>query len=355
MKTFVDLTLELEQLLGIRLYLVGGAVRNSLLGLPIEDYDFTTPATPDEIEQKIKIAGYKPYTVGKRFGTVGFKYLLQTTVEGLSNSNIKTIFLEITTFRSEIYNSESRKPEIDFVTDINKDLERRDFTINSLALDSKGQLIDNCSGQSDLESKILRAAGRPSTRFLEDPLRLLRAVRFAAEYGFQIEAETKQAMTANYLKLLDISKERWMIEMDKILTGNNVSIALELLRETGLLQVMIPELSCQHDFDQNSPCNDFDLWKHTKKVVENTPNNDINLRWGALLHDIAKPFTKTENIKGHINNLQHEKLGADMVIRLGKHLKWSNHRIEKVSQLVANHLQPDSELWEYNNSGKKMV
>ncbi len=361
--SLIPIIKELEQLLDLQLYLVGGAVRNSLMGLSIKDYDFTTPADPDKIEEAIKIAGYKPYTIGKKFGTIGFKYQaksnLQTQGKNLDQDSKKNqnpfLYIEITTFRSEIYPKNSRKPEVTFVNDIKDDLSRRDFTINSMALSSAGNLIDPFGGQADLKSGIIKAVGKTKTRFSEDPLRLLRAVRFAGNYNFEIEEKTYQAIKNGYHKLLDISKERWVSELDKILTGENVEKSLDLLMETRLLNILIPELILQKDYNQNSPYHDFDLWTHTKKVVAATPNDDLNLRWAALLHDVAKPFTRTENPKGHSNYLFHDKLGADFVLKLCNHLKFSKEKTNAIVGLVKNHLDPESILRPFDNCSKKSL
>jgi tRNA nucleotidyltransferase (CCA-adding enzyme) len=301
MSPLVQFIQELEELLSLKLYIVGGAVRNSLMGLVIKDYDFTTPATPDQIEQAIREAGYKPYTIGKRFGTIGCKYQhksnLNKTIKNLDQepepktqkkSPLPFLYIEITTFRSEQYQARSRKPTVTFVSSIDQDLSRRDLTINAMALDSSGVLIDPFGGQADLESGIIRAVGKPKHRFSEDPLRLLRAVRFAGTYGFEIEAATYKAIQEGYHKLLDISKERWVMELDKILLGGNVEKSLEMLMTTRLFNVLIPELILQVGYDQNSSYHDFDLWTHTKKVVASTPQDHLELRWAALLHDVGQ-------------------------------------------------------------------
>lgn len=340
MTRFTALIQELEILLQVPLYLVGGAVRNFQLGLEVKDYDFTTPATPDEVEFKIQEAGYKPYTIGKKFGTIGFKYNFTTTSEDNLES-VKTLpkhlYIEITTFRTEKYDPGSRKPAVEFVPAINLDLARRDFTVNAMALNSKGEIIDEHNGQLDLQSGIIRAVGVPGQRFAEDPLRMLRAVRFAAEYNFEIEIGTKQAILEGHLRMLDISKERWVMEMDKILTGQNIESALDLLMQTKLLLVVIPELAAQVNYGQQLSKNSDDCWTQTKNTVQSIPRENLIGRWAALLQNIAKPFsqpTGDPELSDHLEN----KLAADMTLRLATHLKWSKERTMAVYELVLHNL-----------------
>ena len=335
-----------------QLYAVGGCVRDYLLGIEPKDYDFCTNASPDEIEACIKKAGRRAYLVGKRFGTIGCK--------------IENQMIEITTFRTESYEKNNRKPEVDFVSNIEVDLLRRDFTINAMALkmsnNEKGgmKLLDPSGGKKDLIESVLKAVGHPKQRFKEDSLRILRAIRFAGRFNMKIEDKTLEKMKSGAIQILSISKERWMQEMDKILMDDNVSYSLELLFETGLFKYMIPELSLQYKYDQNSKYHDFPLHTHTILVTSSTPK-DINLRWAGLLHDIAKPFVRTEKIRQlypgtdiQISNyIGHEELGADMVDRIATHLKWSNERRKAVVELVKNHLKDDCQLRQYDNQAKR--
>ncbi len=341
-------------------YLVGGACRDYLMGVEPKDYDFCTPATPDEIEEKIHARPNehgdqtKVYGVGKKFGTLGCK------VDGE--------MVEITTFRTEKYKKGSRKPAVEYVKTIHEDLSRRDFTINAMAIRlTKGHLriIDPFCGQEDLEARLIRAVGHPKQRFKEDPLRILRAIRFASRFAFEIEEETEKKVKKMGIYLLDISKERWMMEMDKILLSKCAGYGLQLMWENELFKFMIPEIQMQFKYDMNSRYHKHLLHIHTKKVVEATPK-DLNLRWAALLHDIAKPFVRTdkiivgapmlldEEIREYTksNYIGHEKLGADMVLKLAAHFKWSNERRDKVFELVRNHLEDDCPLREYDNMGK---
>lgn len=321
-----------------KIYLVGGCVRDYILGLEPKDFDFTTPLYPDHVESLIKEAGRKAYTVGKRFGTIGFRN--------------KGMFFEVTTFRNEKYVSGSRKPEVKFVKDITADLSRRDFTINAMAYRDK-KIIDPFGGKIDIENKIVRAVGNPRTRIKEDPLRILRTARFACRLGFSVDDSLYKACNKFSYKLMNISIERCVDEIDKILLSEKPSIGLDLLMEWGVFKYMIPEISLQKYYDQNSKYHDLDLWKHTRSVVDATPA-EICIRWAALLHDIAKPFVRSDK-NGNSNYIMHERVGADMVERVGRFLKWSNARRDWVKDIVLNHLKEDSQLRKYDNMFKKEV
>lgn len=354
-------------------YAVGGCVRDYILGVEPKDYDFCTPALPEEIEALIRKDKRRAYLTGKRFGTLGCK------VDGH--------LIEITTFRTETYAKGNRKPEVEYVNNINEDLSRRDFTINAIALRlTKGYLrfIDPFNGTEDIESGIIRCVGSPKQRLKEDPLRMLRAIRFACRFGWMIHTDTYKKIGSGAIQILSISKERWMSELDKILMSDNVREGLMHLWITKLFNYMIPELSLQYHYKQDSKyhCNNLDF--HTMRVVEACPK-DINLRWAGLLHDIAKPFVRTEKpiiapsvtvcgdenfsmtskeideVKlNHValtgikaNYVGHEVLGAEMVLRIAKHLNWSNERTEAVHKLVKHHLEDSCPLREFDNEGKK--
>lgn len=311
----------------LKLYLVGGAIRNEFLGFPIDDWDFATPLLPDEVASLIKKAKRKSYNVGKRFGTVGLR------IDGVK--------VEITTFRTEKYLSKSRKPQVTYVKNITSDLSRRDFTCNALAWNGE-KYIDPFEGRKDLENKVIRCVGKPSDRFKEDPLRLLRCARMSSQLDFNVDIDTFDKAKQLSYKILEISKERWMLELDKILLCKKPSIGLELLASTRLLNYMIPELALQVNYDQNSPYHSLNLWNHTLKVVDNLPK-DINLRWAGFCHDIGKPACRIEK-PDKSSYYKHEYLGADMVEKLARHLKWSNDRRETVKALVLHHMDDNSPL-----------
>lgn len=318
-------------------YLVGGSVRDKLLGLVPKDYDFTTPLTPDEIEEAVRNAGKKPYLTGKRFGTVGFK--------------IDEQLIEVTTFRKESYEPRSRKPMVEFVDNITFDLSRRDFTINAIAQRDDGSLVDPFGGQQDLKRKIIATVGKPQDRFKEDPLRMLRAARFASQLGFSIEAETEAKTAKRAHHILYVSKERWVQELDKLLLSDDPSLGLQFLAQTRLLHFMLPELAMQVGWDQDSPYHELDLWEHTIKTVCLT-EKDINLRWAALLHDIGKPYTRTINKRGYSNYVYHDAVGAEMILKIGSYLRWSKERVSMVSDIVKEHLDFSSPLHQADSDAR---
>lgn len=308
-------------------YLVGGSVRDLLLGKQPKDYDFTTSLLPNDIESLVRDHGLKAHQSGKRFGTIG------CTIDGHH--------IEITTFRTETYDGKSRKPNVEFVHDITADLARRDFTINAMAIREPQHIIDPFGGQKDLDTEIIRAVNNPHERFREDPLRMLRAGRLAGQLGFSIHENTLHAAKSHANEILRISKERWMRELDMILIQPSPRQALQYLAETRLLHYMIPELAIQIDYDQNSPYHELDLWDHSIKTTELAPS-DIESRWGALLHDVGKPYVRTINKHGYSNYIDHAPVGAEMVWKIGKYLRWGNKRLDRVSLLVRDHLRDDN-------------
>jgi len=316
-------------------YLVGGSVRDVLMGRVCSDFDFTTPLTPDRIEAVVREAGRKPFLVGKKYGTVGFK------ADGR--------LVEVTTFRSEVYPDDTRRPNVVFLDDLAADLGRRDFTINAIAMQGE-QLIDLFGGGADIEAHVIRAVGNPRERFREDPLRMLRAARFASQLDFSVEPATIGGIERYAHRILHVARERWVSELDKLLMGDNVVYALDLLAATGLLRFMLPELHLQVAYDQNSPYHDRTLWEHTTAVVAAAPH-DLELRWAALLHDIAKPFVRLEK-PDRSTYARHDLLGAEMVERLALYLKWSKARREEVRTLVRDHLLENSPLREADAAGK---
>lgn len=316
-------------------YEVGGSVRDELLGIAPKDFDFTTPLPPDDVEGAIRRAGKRPFLAGKRFGTIGVR------LEGS--------LVEITTFRTERYEAGSRKPEVRFLEDIREDLARRDFTVNAMA--KRGDtLIDPFHGRDDLSSKILRAVGSPAARFREDPLRMLRAARFSAQLEFSVEEKTFRAVTREAHRILEVSKERWTAEMDRLLLSGRPDMGLRALMESGLLRFVIPEISLQKDYEQNTRHHRYTLWEHTLRVTAAVPP-EPELRWAALLHDIAKPFVRMDKEDRSVYG-KHDLLGYDMVLRLGGHLRWSGDRTRKVAELVRGHLREDSVLRPSDNLAK---
>lgn len=307
---------------GYKLYLVGGAVRDQLLGKPVKEWDATTEALPQEIERILRSAGAKDIgTIGKQFGTITARFHGEQ--------------IEITTFRGEQYRDDSRKPVTNFSATIAEDLSRRDFTINAIAFDvASSKLIDPYDGQADLAAKVVRAVGRPAARFHEDPLRMLRAIRFAVSLGFAIEDETKKAITDERDRAGMLSPERVAQETDKILLSDTPSRAIELLVESGLINYLLPELlpSIDLEFD---PSEHKDIYHHILQVLDQTPPS-LALRWCALLHDIAKPQTR-EKIGGEFHFLGHENVGAKIARSVLRRLHYSNEFTDYVVGLVRLH------------------
>jgi len=304
-------------------YLVGGSVRDVLLGKHPKDFDFTTPLRPDEIEARVRASGKKAHITGRRFGTIGFK----------TNEH----FVEVTTFRKETY-GKTRKPDVEYVDDITEDLSRRDFTINAIA--RRGHhFVDPFGGLKDMEVKLIRSVGNPAERFNEDPLRMLRAARFTAQLGFAVDEHTTHAVTKHGFKILRVSRERLMQEMDRLLTSDHPDLGLQFLAETDLLKYVLPEMRLQIGYDQHSPHHELRLWEHSVSTVKLSPN-EVNTRWAALLHDVGKPFARQER-PGRSIYPDHAIIGAELVDSIGRRLRWSNQRLHEVTELVRTHLDDD--------------
>lgn len=317
-------------------YLVGGSVRDQVLGKEPKDYDFCTPLDPDIIEQKVKDAGKRAYSTGKRFGTIGFK----------SNGYL----VEVTTFRTEKYEKGSRKPVVEFVGDINQDLGRRDFTVNAMALRGD-RLIDPFGGRLDILARKIKPVGNGTERIKEDPLRMLRAARFAAQLGFDVDPNFIGTMRKHAQKIMMVSRERWVQEMDKLLTSEAPEKGLQVLADSYLLKFMFPELWIQVGYDQDSPYHELTLWEHTLATVKSAPQ-DLNLKWAALLHDIGKPFTKVVNKKEYSNYIMHDIVGSYLAEGIAARLKWSNDRRETVVETILNHMKNESPIREADNASK---
>lgn len=290
---------DVQNVLGGKGFLVGGSVRDHLLDRHAKDYDFCTPLTADEVEDLTRAAGKKPYTTGKRFGTVGFK----------SNGEM----VEVTTFRSEVYTPGSRKPEVKFVDDLKADMSRRDLTVNALALDADNNLIDFFGGQEDLNNQVLRAVGDPNERFIEDPLRLLRVARFAAQLGFIPDQPLSEAMIEHTPELLNVSRERWVQELDKLLMADRVLPGLVMLHVSGLDSLILPELTLSED-----------QWKLTIKEFFKDKLKELTLdeRWALLLSNLAPP----SDHQTRLNNF----LAEGVALRL----KFSKARLKVVTHQV---------------------
>ena len=318
---------------GAELALVGGPIRDLLLEREHSyDLDFTTNAVPERIRALGVAAGAtSTYDIGERFGTIGFVF------EGARSTNV-----EITTYRAEHYPDSSRHPAVTLGESLEDDLSRRDFTINAIALDLiDGELRDPFDGQIDLYQSRIRAVGDARSRFRDDPLRLLRAARFVGQLGFVVEPETKAAMEEIAPELARISRERIYAELTKLLCGRFASHGLEVLLDTGLFVIAMPELALlaeEADVEQ-SIHREKDLWEHTLRVVDKAPSRPV-LRWAALLHDAAKPQTRSTSLDGQIHFFGHERVGAELAEAMLRRLSADKVTVDRVTRLVELHLRP---------------
>lgn len=328
---YIRKTLEALRKAGFESYIVGGAVRDTLRGVSIHDYDITTPALPAQTTKAMEEAGFKLIIDSSaKYGTVVF-----TDPEDSSNK------IEITTFRSDDDYSDNRHPgKVSFTSSLEDDAARRDFTVNSLYMDADGNIRDPNNGREDIRNGIIRSVGDPDERFKEDALRILRAVRFEAKTGFKIEENTSEAMRRCAPLLKNISAERLFSEMTSVVTACNGPAAIRHNLE--VISVIIPELSLQDGFDQRSKYHDRDLLTHTLDVLAGIPAGedgvkDTALSYGALLHDIGKPemFTVDENGVGHMK--KHNIAGSIIAQRVADELKFPNHLKEEVFALVLHH------------------
>ncbi|HLI50159.1 MAG TPA: HD domain-containing protein [Thermomicrobiaceae bacterium] len=308
-----------------QLYLVGGSVRDLLLGREVHDLDLTTSAEPAVTKALGQAAGAESvYTIGEEFGTVGFVF------DGTT--------VEITTYREEQYLERDRHPRVRLGVDLDGDLSRRDFTINAIAVDAgSGRMHDPFNGAGDLAAGIIRAVGDPAARFREDPLRTLRAVRFAAQLGFAIEPGTLSAMAGMAPELAWISQERIATELNKLLVAPEAAKGLSLVHEAEMLPFVLPELlSIAEDPGEGRH---KDIWAHTLLVAEQSPPR-LAVRWAALLHDAAKPVTRSVDEMGEVHFFGHERLGANLARKALRRLKQERALIERVAGLVDLHLRP---------------
>jgi len=317
---------------GKSIYLVGGSVRDLLMKKPLNDYDFATSATPSEIIGILRNSKIKTYPVGINFGTVG--------------AFIDKVELHITTFRKkEIYRGFSRKPDVDFGINIMEDLARRDFTINAMGIGADSTIIDPFKGGEDLRQKIIRTPKNPDVAFEDDSLRILRALRFQSQLGFEIEKNTRASLRKNAYRLLNLSSERIRDEMTKLLLGSYVEVALENLMQEEIINYFLPELVPLKNLHEDSQLHHKDVWMHTIKVVKNCPL-DEKIRWTALLHDIAKPYVRTIDEK-NVHFYRHEDLGAKMTWGILTRLRFSNQDRKHICFLISKHMRANlyTSLW----------
>ena len=321
---------------GEELFLVGGYVRDRLLGLQTRDYDFATSARPEVTMDILKSEGFRIIPIGMEFGTIA----------AVIRSDSGPVEIQITTYRcAESYRRGSRHPEVVFGGNLEEDLLRRDFTVNAIAMDEGGAIIDPLNGRKDLKEKIIRTPLNPEETFSEDPLRMLRAFRFACRLGFSIEKKTLEAIGKQHRHIMDISRERWKMEMDSMLTAENgeeVARVLQMMRDSEILQDMIPRLSEMFMLKgiPQGKAHYGDIWEHTLDVVMNTKGDTACLRWAALLHDIGKPPCRTVDEDGNTHFYGHEKIGSDCVNETAESFRFSKKERKCLSFLVKNHMRP---------------
>ena len=316
------------------LFLVGGAVRDMALGAQVEeldDLDFCTNALPEESLAICKGAGIPTYELGLEFGTVG-AVLRGAPHEGYPKD------VQITTYRSkEYYRRGSRHPVVRYGETILDDLGRRDFSINSIAMDAQGRYVDPFDGLSDLERRVLRVVGDPSETLAEDPLRILRIGRFIAKLGFEPDGPLRAAAYERAAFLLDISRERWLQEMNKLVVGLHAPAALRFLHKVRVLGVVLPEVVALVDLHRSSPVHHKDVWEHTLEVLDRAPPT-VALRWGALLHDIGKAWTRTvDEGSGQVQFLRHEQQGEMLFEGIARRFTFDNATAAEVAFIIQRH------------------
>jgi poly(A) polymerase len=319
---------------GFKLALVGGPVRDAILGRLGNDLDFTTDAHPKDCEKILNKWADSVWDIGAAFGTVAGK-------KG-------DITVEITTYRSESYEADSRKPNVEFGKTIEADLSRRDFTINAMALElttDEPTFIDLYNGVDDLQSKLIKTPGKPEESFSDDPLRMMRAARFMSQLNFTIDPAVIAAIKSMTARLEIISAERIRDEFIKIIMSDNPRLGITLLVETGLAEIFLPEIpKLKLEIDEHH--HHKDVYEHTLTVLEQAialeerlggPN--LTLRLAALLHDIGKPKTKELITGGGVSFHHHEVVGSRLCKERMKKLRFDNHIIKDVAQLVFLHLR----------------
>ncbi|MEU8600355.1 CCA tRNA nucleotidyltransferase [Streptomyces parvulus] len=315
---------------GFSLALVGGSVRDALLGRLGNDLDFTTDARPQDVLKIVRPWADAVWEVGIAFGTVGAQK------DGYQ--------VEVTTYRSEAYDRTSRKPEVSYGDSIEQDLVRRDFTVNAMAVAlPEKKFIDPHGGLDDLAARVLRTPGTPEESFSDDPLRMMRAARFAAQLGFEVAPEVVAAMKDMAGRIDIVSAERVRDELNKLILSAHPRKGLTLLVESGLADRVLPELPALR-LERDEHHRHKDVYDHTLIVLEQamaleTEGPDLTLRLAALLHDIGKPRTRRFEGDGRVSFHHHEVVGAKMTKKRMTALKYSNDLVKDVSRLVELHLR----------------
>ena len=319
---------------GHQLYLVGGSVRDAVLARLTTDLDFTTDARPEHVQRIVRPWADALWDTGIDFGTVGVGKAGQR--------------LEITTFRTDRYDQVSRNPQVRYGERLEDDLVRRDFTVNAMAVritaDGPGEFIDPLDGLGALRMRILDTPAEPAVSFGDDPLRMLRAARFVSQLQFGVAERVRQAIEEMAPQLGRITVERVAVELDKMLLGADPVAGIDLMVQTGMGEVVVPEIGgMQMAIDEHHQHKD--VYQHSLTVLrqavelEGAGGPDLVLRWAALLHDIGKPATRRHESDGGVSFHHHEVVGAKMVRKRLRELKYSKQMIDDVSQLVYLHLR----------------
>ncbi|KQY23570.1 CCA tRNA nucleotidyltransferase [Cellulomonas sp. Root485] len=330
---------------GHELALVGGPVRDAFLGRASADLDFTTSATPDETEAILARWGDAHWDIGKEFGTIGARRFA-----GRRSSLADDVVVEVTTYRSDEYDPTSRKPQVAFGDSLEGDLSRRDFTVNSMAVRVPDlAFVDPFDGLTDLAAGVLRTPVDPRQSFDDDPLRMMRAARFAAQLGFAVEPATREAIVDMADRITIVSAERVRDELSKLLVSAQPRAGLEVLVDTGLAQHVLPELpALRLEIDEHH--RHKDVYEHSLMVLDKAialetgpdgavPGPDLVLRLAALLHDIGKPKTKRNEAGGGVSFHHHEMVGAKLVAKRLKELRFDKATVQAVARLTELHLR----------------
>ena len=315
---------------GNRLYLVGGSVRDALLSRLGHDLDFTTDARPEVVQEILEGWAEKVWDTGIDFGTVSAVYKGQQ--------------IEITTFRSDSYDGDSRNPEVVFGDTLEGDLVRRDFKVNAMAIELKEdgfEFHDPMGGLSDLQNKILDTPDKPEISFHDDPLRMLRAARFAAQLEFQVADRVKAAMEEMAGEIRRITVERVQVELDKLILGKRPETGIDLLVDTGILDHVFPEIPALR-MAPDEHAQHKDVYVHSltvlRQAIDQEEEPDLILRWAALLHDVGKPDTR-DTTNGKVTFHHHEVVGAKLVRKRLRKLKYPKATTEAIGQLVYLHMR----------------
>jgi poly(A) polymerase len=322
---------------GHELYLVGGSVRDALLGRLGHDLDFATSARPDAVEKLLRKFSPAVWTIGKEFGTIGCK---------VEFGNASWV-IEVTTYRSDVYAGHTRKPEVAFGDTLEGDLHRRDFTINAMAVSiPEKRFVDPYGGIADLARGVIQTPATPESSFSDDPLRMMRAARFVAQLGFTAAPEVVAAMRDMADRISIISAERIRDELSKLLLTNRPRPGLDLLVSTGLAAKVLPELPALR-LERDEHHRHKDVYQHSLTVLEQAidmedglpQQPDLIIRLAALLHDIGKPATRRFEPGGKVSFHHHDVVGAKLVRKRLTALRFSGEEIKAVSDLVALHLR----------------